>query len=596
MAVFGIWYSVISYQLSVIGIRLLMVGRGVGLIWGLLWLLLAGVVQAQNEPLVVTVDRTEVTTDDTVTLTITLSGGSNVGTPELPDLSAFALVGRSQSSQMSSVNGVVSVGATYTYRLQPVQTGAVEIGGITAVIDGQSYTADPITMTITAGVRPTLPPGVDPNVAELTSLGMFMEASVDNPTPYAGEQILYSVRIFHPSNTVLYVPYKLPNFGGFWSQGTSETTYVEPRQDRTLRVIDVATVLFPQAAGETVIGAATLDLPGAETVDALHTEPVTVQVRPLPEPQPAGFNGSVGQFELRTAVDKNSVAVGEAIKLQVLLQGAGNIPALAAPELPVIPGWRAFDPTQQTQSETRNGRLVGARLYEQIWVPETGGDVVIPAVEYVYFDPQSDSYQTLRSEPIPITVTGEAAVAVVATAVPVATAVAKDAAPEAESAADQSAVQGLKGAALGEETAVVFPVRPFYWLLWLLPPLLVGGWVGWQRWQAAKAAVPRHKRAFANAQRRLKEGAQLPPEELSERVLLGYLSDKLEQPIVGLPQQTQLALLQAQAVDETLVARVGDLLQRLETERFAPLPNGGEAAIVAETRGLVEALEGVWKR
>ena len=560
----------------------------------LLWLL-AGSVWAQNEPLVVTVDRTEVTTDDTVTLTITLSGGGGLDAPELPDLPAFALVGRSQSTQMSIVNGVVSTGATYTYRLQPVQTGTVEIGGITAVIDGQSYTADPITITITAGVRPTLPPGVDPDVAQLTSLGMFMEASVDNPTPYVGEQILYNVRIFHPSNTVLYVPYQLPNFGGFWSQGTSETTYVEPRQDRMLRVIDVATVLFPQAAGETVIGAAVLDLPGAEAVDGLHTEPVTVQARPLPEPQLAGFSGSVGQLELKTAVDKNTVAVGEAIKLQVLLSGAGNIPALAAPELPTMPGWRAFDLTQQTQSETRNGRLVGARLYEQIWVPETGGDVVIPAVEYIYFDPQSESYQTLRGEPIPITVTGEA-VAVAETAVPIPTAIAGEEAPTAEPAADQSAVRGLKEAALGGETAVIFPVQMGYWLLWLLLPLLLGGWVGWERWQAAQAAIPRRKRALANAQRRLKEGAQLPPEALSQRVLLGYLSDKLEQPIAGLPQQTQLALLAAQGLADERVAQVGDLLRRLETERFAPLPNGGEAAIVTETRQLVEALEGIWER
>lgn len=561
----------------------------------LLWLLLAGMVQAQDGPLVVTVDRTEVTTDDTVTLTITLSGGGGLDAPELPDLPAFALVGRSQSTQMSIVNGVISTGATYTYRLQPVQTGTVEIAGITAVIDGQSYTADPITMTITAGVRPTVPPGVDPDVAQLTSLGLFMEAEVSTLTPYVGEQILYHTRILYPSNTVLYVPYKLPNFGGFWSQGTSETTYVEPRQDRNLRVIDVATVLFPQAAGEAVIGAATLDLPGAEAVDGLHTESVTVQARPLPEPQPAGFSGSVGQFELNTAVDKTTVAVGEAIKLQVLLRGAGNIPALTAPELPTISGWRAFDLTQQTQSETRNGRLVGARLYEQIWVPETGGDVVIPPVEYIYFDPQSESYQTLRSEPIPITVTGEAAAAV-ATAVSAPTAIAAAEVPAAEPVADQSAVRGLKAAALGGETAVVFPVRLGYWLLWLLPPLLVGGWVGWERWQAAQAAVPRRKRALANAQRRLKEGAQLPPEELSQRVLLGYLSDKLEQPIAGLPQSTQLALLQAQGVDETAVAQIGDLLRRLETERFAPLPNGGEAAIVTETRQLVERLEGIWER
>lgn len=578
--------AVISYRYSVISIRLL--------VFGLLWLLLAGGVQAQDEPLVVTVDRTEVTTDDVITLKISVSGGS-VGSPELPEMPAFALVGRSQSSQMSIVNGVVSAGATYTYRLQPVQTGTVVIEGITAVIDNQSYTADPITITITAGVRPTLPPGVDPGVAELTSLGMFMEASVDNPAPYVGEQLLYNMRIFHPSNTVLYVPYKLPNFGGFWSQDTSETTYVEQRQGRDLRVIDVATALFPQAAGEVVIGAAALELPGAEAVDGLHTEPVVVQVKPLPEPRPAGFRGSVGEFELQTAVDKSTVAVGEAIKLQVLLRGAGNIPALAAPDLPTIPGWRAFDLTQQTQSEMRNGRLVGARLYEQIWVPEVGGDVVIPPVEYVYFDPERESYETLRSEPIAVTVMGEGvAAAPVATAVPVATAA--DAAAGAEPVVDQSAVRGLKGVALGGETAVVFSMRQGYWLLWLLPPLLAGSWVGWERWQATKAAVPRRKRAFANAQRRLKEGAQLPPEELSQRVLLGYLSDKLEQPIAGLPQQTQLALLQAQGLADERVAQVGNLLRRLETERFSPLPNGGEAAIVAETRQLVEALEGVWVR
>ncbi len=78
----------------------------------------------------------------------------------------------------------------------------------------------------------------------------------------------------------------------------------------------------------------------------------------------------------------------------------------------------------------------------------------------------------------------------------------------------------------------------------------------------------------------------------SGRALLGYLSDKLNQPTVGLTTQGLIELLKQQArLEPELLGRVKELLDQIDISRFAPISEGSAHILVNETRQLIEDLE-----
>jgi hypothetical protein len=98
---------------------------------------------AQANPVEATVDRNNLTTDESLVLTITVQGiGNNVSEPQIPYLDGLNIVGSSTSSQISIINGNTSSSKVYQYRLQPARPGDVTIDPILVDIDGQTYSSD----------------------------------------------------------------------------------------------------------------------------------------------------------------------------------------------------------------------------------------------------------------------------------------------------------------------------------------------------------------------------------------------------------------------------------------------------------------------
>ena len=100
-----------------------------------------------QSPVEADVDRNNLSTGETLTLTITISGGNASG-PQMPMLDGFQIVGTSKSSQISIVNGTISSQAFYNYVLQPTETGTLTIPGIPVTIDQQTYVTQPIFIEV----------------------------------------------------------------------------------------------------------------------------------------------------------------------------------------------------------------------------------------------------------------------------------------------------------------------------------------------------------------------------------------------------------------------------------------------------------------
>ena len=174
---------------------------------------------------------------------------------------------------------------------------------------------------------------------------------------------------------------------------------------------ELSSILFPTAAGELTIEPARLTIPGSvfQRGGTMQTDPVTVNVKPLPAGEPASFNGAVGRFDIQAQVDAAETRVDEPITMKITLVGQGNISTLADPVWPQMDGWRIFEGDTAVNTTVQDGQVVGTRTYERVMIPTQAGESTIPAIEYSYFDPADEAYHEISTQPIPVTVTPGAA-------------------------------------------------------------------------------------------------------------------------------------------------------------------------------------------
>ena len=301
-------------------------------------------------PITATVDRTNLSTDEWLTLTVNVNASvMNAPQPVLPPMDGFNIVGSSTSSQISIINGAVTSQLSHIYRLQPYQSGDLVIDSINLTVNGQTFSTDPIAIQVTQGTgtpsQPatrTLPDQVAPT--ELAGQDFFVEAEVSNPTPYVGEQVMYTFRFYQAGNLFDRPTYQAPDFTGFWSEGEADRAeYGTQAAGRVYQVTELNSPIFPTQAGQITIEPAALSIPGSllRSGAMFQTQPVSVDVQPLPPGAPEGFNGAVGRFNLSVEVNPTQSVVNEPLTLRAVLNGQGNLKTAARPHL-ARDGWLAL--------------------------------------------------------------------------------------------------------------------------------------------------------------------------------------------------------------------------------------------------------------
>jgi hypothetical protein len=528
------------------------------------------------------VDRTSLSTDETLTLAVTINADvSNPPNPSLPSLEGFTIVGSGSSSQISIVNGAVSTQLIYSYRLQPYAPGDLVIDPIGVTLNGQTFTTEPITVQVTqgTGTPPSAPPSnaTAPTSTEFRGQRYFVEAEVDNPTPFIGEQVNYIFRFYEAFDAFGQPQYEAPTFTGFWTENqTDQSQYQVQAGGQIYNVTELRTVLFPSLMGPVTIEPARLVIPGGffSSGAELQTQPVAVDVKPLPADAPASFNGAVGQFTLSGTVDTTQTRVNEPITWRVTLTGRGNLSALPDPVWPEMPEWRSFESQATTNTQFQNGQAVGERVYERLLVPQAEGEYTIPVLEYTYFDPAAGGYQTMTTGAVPISI-----------------APGDPASTEAQNYASVPGGHKENVEQLATDIRHVKPVptklsmgdrsvteSPLYWLAWGVPLLGIVGNFVWQRrqrfWQnnagVARSSQARKKAKKALARVRSEKGDVY---SAAGQVLTDYLADKLDQPVAGLTRQALATLLGEEGLRPGLIERVDVCLTDAELGRFSPESN-----------------------
>jgi hypothetical protein len=508
------------------------------------------------------------------------------------------------------VNGEVSSQVVYNYRLTPREAGDLVIDPVTVTINSQSYSTRPIAVQVSQGSGTPSSSASAPSSAPASSVpgrqqatapegftgqDLFVEAEVDNPTPYVGQQVVYTFRFYNAINLWGQPSYEAPAFTGFWSEGESDRAeYRAQGAGRIYEVTELSTTLFPTAAGSVTIDPARLTTSGGffSRGQSLATKPVEVNVQPLPPGAPEDFEGAVGQYTLQAALDSNQGQVNEPLSWRVILSGRGNLTAAPDPAWPEMPGWRNFESEATVHTEYRDGHVTGSRTYERLLVPAVAGESTIPALEYAYFDPEAGQYRVAQTEPIQVSIAPGTAPASVEPL---------PAAITAKETVEQRAsdIRHLKAvpSELGTHEAPLTR-SGLYWAAWIFPLFGAAGYFVYQqrqRYWESNLGLARSSKARKKAKKALTRARRQKQDiyGVAGQILTAYLADKLNRPVAGLTHQALTETLSQKAVGPDLIERIQVILTTSELGRFAPGADdpGHADSLLKEVGILIDALE-----
>lgn len=139
----------------------------------------------------------------------------------------------------------------------------------------------------------------------------------------------------------------------------------------------------------------------------VQAPPVTLRIKPLPQAQrPASFSGLVGSFAVAASADPLTTPALSPVTLRLRVSGH------AFPQVLELPPWKqhgaldhAFllpDSSNPERGKLQPGGVVDFTVPIR---PRSEATSAIPSLEFAYFDPQKETYETVRTAEIPLTVT-----------------------------------------------------------------------------------------------------------------------------------------------------------------------------------------------
>lgn len=303
-----------------------------------------------------------------------------------------------------------------------------------------------------------------------------------------------------------------------------------------------------------------------------------VQVRALPEAgRPSAFTGAVGRYSATSSVDGTTLVEGESFRLSLFVRSrnagtaAGELLAsVVPPRLDELDGFHVLGVIRRADAAP------GTVRFDYDVVPLRVGLKEIPGIPFAFFDPTPPaSYRTIRTRPIPVTVSAGTGARPRMTEVP------DDLRPK-PGVDDIHGLRRASGAprAVAEVSPVVVGVAVFGpWLLGL-------GWLSARRRVSGRTHAEASKRRKAAA-RVFERRCSDDPKELTA-ALQDYLAVRLECPresVVGPDLERRL---RARRVPEAVAARTAKMFESLVAVGYGgvrPDRPGHEA------RELVEAIE-----
>ena len=256
-----------------------------------------------------------------------------------------------------------------------------------------------------------------------------------------------------------------------------------------------------------------------------------------------------------------------------------NIKLLKNPEVKFPADFEVYDPKVENNFTNTTSGVTGTKTIEYLAIPRHSGTFTIPPVEFSYFDTNSKTYKTLKSEAFSINVT--------------------KASSESENGDDpvvnnftnKESVKVL-GSDIRHISMNDFSLEkpsPFFFGTWgfalaYIIPLIIIAFIFWffrkQAKENSDIIKVRNKKANKMARKRLRTAEKFLKEQKKEefysevlKAIWGYLCDKLTIPQAQLNKDNVEVELRKYSLEESIIQDFIKILNECEFAQYAPGEN-----------------------
>ncbi len=357
-------------------------------------------VQAAN--IDVTVDRSPVGLNESFQITF-IADETPDGQPDFAPLEKdFEILGRSQSSSTSIINGQYS--KTQQWKLSVMAKHAGELT-IPAIAFGKDRSNVVSLTVIEVGSRET----------QAADDELFLEVEATPKSPYVQSQVLYTLR-FYRRVSITQARLSEPELGNAVIEKLGEdSNYTTQIGGIGYQVTERKYAIFPQQSGTMTIAPLQLD---AEVISGgqprfngffnrqstqlkrINSKPVTLEIRPIPETFTGGHWLAADKLSLSQewSGDIARMKVGEPLTrtLRIAAQGTtvGQLPELhKAPKQAELKTY----PDQPVLNENKGPEGIKALREEKIaFIPGKVGQYTLPAIEIPWFNTRTGQVEIAK--------------------------------------------------------------------------------------------------------------------------------------------------------------------------------------------------------
>ena len=565
----------------------------------------------QDISVTATVNKNRLTLEDILQLSIIIQGTQNTPPPELPSLSDFKVVSAGTSSSTQYINTQRSVSITHNYRLTPMNTGTFVIGPARVRANGKTYSTQPITIEVQ---KPS-------NRETAGNKTAFVVTTLSSKRAYIGEQLVYTFRLFHrvdAKNLNLSLPFDKTRFHK--EELGEPKTYIKINNGLQYHVQELSLALFPLKKGLHEIPSAMIELDlfhpmknrsrrdpfsqffGQRTQaehKVLRSQSLSIEVLPLPDGAPEGFENIIGQFNISAELGKNDLEVGDTTTLTVTVSGKGNVQDITFDEPDLKSYFKIYPDKPEFHQTVHNNQIMGEKVFKFALVPLEAGSRTLPKFLLPFFDQGKTQYRVAQTQPISLNIkpsTTKEELNLVQSRQQNAQApkpeieiLGRDILPiyteldKFQNDGTHSHSSAFLGIGLGS------PV-----ILFILSVFIIKR----QKRMKYDVAFYRRQNAYKKATQRLKKMSALEhsnlsaPKELGRKlseILREYIGNKLNLQGKAITAEEVEIRLKESGYESAEVTR--KLLERCETLQFAPTTRGSTKELLGESENLIKLLE-----
>ena len=529
-------------------------------------------------------------------------------------------VGRS----MQFINGKQSSSYNYTitYALMPRESGTFTIGSASVKVDGKTYTTRPMLVEVIAEKQGA--GAKTPNTSPEGSIGrddILLRLKVSDTELYKGESLRASLVLYTRVTVENIESLTMPPFDGFWSQELSFDN-APSREEYNGRVYETYKItellLSPQESGKIVIPEAVMDVVAQVVVQdrrnydpifggrqvyrvsrELNSAPVTINVKEFPAGAPQSFNGAVGNFSLRSTMPAAEIDANSADQIELTISGTGNLKFITAPRITLPESFEVYDTKVVDNCKVTATGTTGSLTYTYPFVARSAGAFTIPRIEFSFFNPDTQAYETLATEPFTLVVKDDGSIAASAPA----TSNYNYGGPMRQLDRD---IRFIHTGKLPKRAAAAFILTPLYWLaivamvaLFILIYAVLrkrirerSNTVARRMRHADKMAVQR----LRMAERYMNEANRHAFYEEMLHAMWGYIGDKFNIPVASLTKEKIREELYRRNVAEATAEQFCEVISRSEEAQYAPSASGEMTDIYAEAVEVISKIESAVKR